>query len=145
MLLAWGDAQTNQLQVHRPEVCYPAFGYEILDSKASALTLASGAVLPVRELVVRRAEHIEQIVYWTRLGDFLPTSVRDQRIDRMRNALAGIVSDGLLARFSQQVVTPNQTAAGLERFAADLIGRLPIHARRVLLGSRLGAAGVQPR
>src|SRR5690242_20670756 len=27
MLIAHGDTQTNDLQLHRPEVCYPAFGF----------------------------------------------------------------------------------------------------------------------
>ena len=29
MMLAHGASQTNDLQLHRPEVCYPAFGYQL--------------------------------------------------------------------------------------------------------------------
>ena len=31
MLLAHGDTQSDDLQLHRPEVCYPAFGFAIFD------------------------------------------------------------------------------------------------------------------
>ena len=34
MLLAHGDTQSNDLQLHRPEVCYPAFGFAISNSTA---------------------------------------------------------------------------------------------------------------
>ena len=27
MLMAHGDVESNELQLHRPEVCYPAFGF----------------------------------------------------------------------------------------------------------------------
>src|SRR5262249_23751861 len=32
MLMAHGDSQSNELQLHRPEVCYPAFGFAIVKS-----------------------------------------------------------------------------------------------------------------
>ena len=138
MLLAYGDTQSNDLQVHRPEVCYPAFGYEILNSAAAAIALSPHAIVPVRRLSVRRQGRIEQIVYWTRLGEFLPTSIRDQRMDRLRNALHGIVADGLLARFSRQAVSLEDPATSLDPFIAELIGAMAREKRKALLGSSLG-------
>jgi EpsI family protein len=137
MLLAYGDAQTNQLQVHRPEVCYPAFGYDILASRPSTLSLAAGVALPVRELTVRRKDRIEQIVYWTRLGDFLPTGVREQRVDRFRNALAGVVPDGLLARFSRAAGSADTSDGEMAAFVSDLIRAVAPARRKALVGSDL--------
>jgi len=137
MLLAWGDTQSNQLQVHRPEVCYPAFGYEILASRPSILPLAAGVTVPVRELTVRRRDRIEQIIYWTRLGDFLPTSVREQRTDRLRDALAGTVPDGLLARFSRATGSVDAADEEMAAFIADLVRAVAPARRKALVGSDL--------
>src|SRR3546814_12247069 len=56
--------------------------------------------MPVRELIAVGPARTESILYWTRVGDALPTSNSAQRLDRLRMAMAGYVPDGLLARFS---------------------------------------------
>jgi EpsI family protein len=137
MLLAWGGTQSNQLQVHRPEVCYPAFGYEILGTSLAGIPLAPSVSLPVRQLTVRRQSRIEQIVYWTRLGDRLPTSLASQRMDRLGNAMAGIVADGLLARFSRGTGPAAVSDLELMALVPELVLAIAPARRKVLVGSAL--------
>jgi EpsI family protein len=137
MLLAWGNTQSNDLQVHRPEVCYPAFGYDILSSEALRLPLSQTASLPLRRITVQRGDRVEQVVYWTRLGEFLPQSVREQRIDRFRTAVTGLVPDGLLARFSRAVASASAPEGPLKNFIPELLAAIPEAQRKVLIGSRL--------
>jgi EpsI family protein len=139
VLLAHGDTQTNELQLHRPEVCYPAFGFEIVSSLVSSLPLGAAA-LPVRQLVARGAGRTEVVVYWTRLGEYLPTSGNEQRLDRFETGLHGYVADGLLARFSIQNLEPNQAFPIVKGFMSEFLKAAAPAGRRALIGTRLAQA-----
>lgn len=101
MLLAThGKTQSDALQLHRPEACYPAVGFAITDRRLERLALAPGLAVPVVHLTARLGERIEDIVYWARIGDDLPQTAAEQRRDKLRAAMAGYVPDGVLMRFS---------------------------------------------
>jgi EpsI family protein len=137
MLLAWGDTQSNQLQVHRPEVCYPAFGYEIQQTRVRTLDFAPGLSMPARMLVVEKSSGSEWICYWTRLGEHFPITAAGQRASRFRDALSGVVTDGLLARFStRSTVEPEPL---LVKLIVDCVMAMDARTRRALIGSA-GAA-----
>ena len=140
VLLAHGDSQTNDLQLHRPEVCYPAFGFEILSNKKAGLNLAQGAVLPVRQLVAASPGRKENIVYWTRLGEFLPASEAEQRADRFQTVLHGYVADGLLARFSLVSEDAASAMSTLGGFITGFIKASNAHQRGALIGTRLAGS-----
>ena len=86
MLLAHGDSQSDDLQVHRPEICYPAFGFALSDNYATSIAVANGVAIPGRHMVATSPDRRETVVYWTRLGEFLPQDHRQQQLDRMRTA-----------------------------------------------------------
>jgi EpsI family protein len=122
MLMAHGDVQNNELQLHRPEVCYPAFGYTLSESTPFQIPLGSVQV-PGRRLVAHSSERQETIAYWTRLGEFFPTTVTEQRLERLQTAMQHYIPDGLLARFS---VEGPDAAAALE-IMTQFIPRLVAH------------------
>jgi EpsI family protein len=62
-LFAYGDTQSDQLQLHRPEVCYPAFGFEVVESKAVDIGLGGGTVIPARRLTARSSLRTEHVAY----------------------------------------------------------------------------------
>ena len=95
VLLAYGDSQTNELQLHRPEVCYPSFGFEISDNEATLIPISGGVTVPGRRLVAQAADRVENIVYWARIGEFLPIICSEQRVDRLKTAISGYIADGL--------------------------------------------------
>ena len=68
MLMAYGSTQSDLLQLHRPETCYPAFGFRIERSAAVRLDIGDRA-LPARELLAVGPARTESILYWTRVGD----------------------------------------------------------------------------
>lgn len=140
VLLAHGDTQSNELQLHRPEVCYPAFGFEISSTRTDMLALSPGALLPARLLVAEAPGRRENIIYWTRLGEFLPTSENEQRLDRIKTALRGVVSDGLLARFS--LVSDDSAGAStiLKAFVTDFVKSIAPAKRAAFVGTRLATA-----
>jgi EpsI family protein len=137
MLLAHGPNQSDELQLHRPESCYPAFGFALSDSQPLTLAIGAGASLPARRFVAEAAGQRECVLYWTRIGDFLPTSSGAQRMARLRSAMEGFVCDGLLARFSGVNADAAPIFATLERFVPDFLGAVAARARPAFIGKQL--------
>lgn len=135
MLLAHGDSQTNDLQLHRPEVCYPAFGFTITNSRRIELPLAASVTLPARRLVATAPERQENIIYWSRLGEFLPTDGAQQRLNRLTTAMHGYVADGLLARFSMLGSEPEAAFTVVAGFIGALVLAVPAKQRLSLIGT----------
>ena len=146
MLLAHGNTQSDDLQLHRPEVCYPAFGFSISDNQAVELGLGGGVAVPGRRLVAVAPEHRESIMYWSRLGEFFPISRGQQHTDRTRASMAGIIADGLLARFSVAGVDPGEAFPAMQGFIPQLVKAVQPAHRAALIGTaltqRLAAAGI---
>jgi EpsI family protein len=136
VLLAHGDSQTDQLQLHRPEACYPAVGYAILSNAAWAIPLPGGVSLPAKRLVASSPDRREHIVYWTRLGEFFPVSDSQQRRDQLMTALGGYIADGLLARFSVVGSDPQSAFKVLQAFIPAMVVATAPGERPALIGTR---------
>jgi EpsI family protein len=134
MMLAYGDTQSNILQLHRPEVCYPAFGFAISQDARMSIPVGEGLLLPSRRLVARAPGRLETILYWTRLGDDLPVDQSEQQMDRLRAAFRGVIPDGLLARFSIAGAEPDLALAELTRFVPALLAAVDPLYRPALIG-----------
>jgi EpsI family protein len=137
MLIAYGDTQSDQLQLHRPETCYPAFGFELANMHQVNIPVGKGALIPARTLTASSDLRTEQIVYWTRIGEYLPSTGREQRWMRLRTELSGIIPDGVLVRISTIGANPAPAFALNRRFAADLLANVSPAARRVLAGTSI--------
>ncbi|WP_405041343.1 exosortase-associated protein EpsI, V-type [Phenylobacterium sp.] len=135
MLLAYGREQTDDLQLHRPEVCYPAFGYALTRNQPFAFPIAKGVEIPARRLLAEADERRESVIYWSRIGEYLPTSGVQQRKDRLEISLQGIIPDGLLSRFSTVTENPNDAWRVLETFIPGLLASISPAFRNVLIGT----------
>jgi EpsI family protein len=136
LLAAYGDTQSDLLQLHRPEVCYPAVGFSLTSSQAGKVRLNENTDLPVRRVVATMEGRNENITYWTRLGETLPQSEHDQRMARFKNALHGYVADGILVRCS----IVGESAACfqiLDNFIPRLLDAVPAKGRSAFIGSGL--------
>jgi EpsI family protein len=121
LVIAYGDTQSDRLQLHRPEICYTAIGFEVGGSRKVAVGMPGGEDVPMRALVARNSQRIEPILYWTRIGDFLPTSATEQRNAKIRTALQGYVADGVLVRMSTVAEPTPEVFAELEAFSREMI------------------------
>lgn len=134
LVMAYGSGQNGALQVHRPEICYPASGYKLTRTERYDLPLDNGKQLPARTFTAESDTRVEQVLYWSRIADFLPTGWADQRIAIMRENLAGYIPDGLLVRIS--IASSDRDAAmdGLERFCRALLDAAGPDGSRKLVG-----------
>lgn len=133
LLIAYGNTQSDTLQLHRPEVCYPAFGFTIAENEPARFDLGHGSVIPGRNLVATSPGREERISYWTRVGEYLPTSNSEQREMKFRIALSGIIPDGVLVRISNMRSDDAEGFGLNERFAADLLNAVPAAVRPALI------------
>jgi EpsI family protein len=140
MLIAYGDTQSDQLQLHRPEVCYPAFGFNVIHSAPASLAIRPEIVIPGRMLTAVSQARTEQIAYWTRIGEALPQSGPEQRSAKLDDALAGIIPDGVLVRISNVEADADSGFALNQKFAGALLGGMVPAGRPALIGSRLSRA-----
>lgn len=144
MLAAHGDSQSNELQLHRPEVCYPAFGFALLESQPVQLPLAQKVTLPGRRMIAESSQQKQAVIYWTRLGETFPVTVAEQRFARLNSALHRYIPDGLLARFSIAGVDMEASFANMRAFISELVMQVAPADRGVLVGTeRAQALGTQ--
>ena len=144
MLMAHGDTQSNELQLHRPEVCYPAFGFELSENTQVQLRLPGDVAIPARQLVANAPGRRETVIYWSRLGEFLPVDGTQQQLARLRTAFDGYIADGLLARFSALGPEPALALTVLERFIPALVMSVPEYNRSALIGTSRARAIAAP-
>ena len=138
LLATYGVNQSDGLQLHRPESCYPAVGFAIVGRILQQLTIAPGISIPVVWLTAKLADRTEDIVYWTRLGNDLPQSAAEQREARLKAAIAGYTGDGVLVRASvvRTVVGPQH--ARVAEMLRDAILAVKPSLRSALVGSGIG-------
>lgn len=136
ILAAYGDTQSDLLQLHRPEYCYPAVGFNLTMSKPSTVSLGPGSTLPVRRVVAEMQDRKETIVYWTRMGEALPQSANEQRTTRLTTSMQGVIPDGILFRMSMGG-EPEHAFATLDRFVPDFLRAVQPKFRKAFVGTKL--------
>ena len=131
--IAYGSDQSDTMSVHKPEVCYPAQGFEVLQKQKGILQVA-GANMPVVRLVARQKNRIEPITYWITVGNQMVTGGLDRKLAQMRYGLTGTVPDGMLFRVSSIEPDVSRAYASHERFIGELHASLDETRRAVLYG-----------
>jgi EpsI family protein len=135
LLMAYGSSQGGMLQIHRPEICYPASGFRLTETRVTSIPLPGDRAVASRSFTGRSDTRTEQVLYWTRIGNMLATSWEGQRVAIVRNNLAGSVPDGLLVRLSTVSDDASQSQETLKRFARTMLIEMPVARRRMLIGS----------
>lgn len=97
--IAYGGDQSDAMQVHKPEVCYPAQGFQILKNSNDVFSTGNGSI-PVKRLVATLGERIEPITYWTTVGDNVAVTGLKWKLYQLKYGLTGKIPDGLLFRVS---------------------------------------------
>lgn len=100
MLIAYNYMQDGVLQLHRPEFCYAAGGYQLTSTLPVELALAPGREIPAKAFSAISATRTEQVLYFTRLGDSFPRDWVDQRASVLWANLKGEIPDGAMMRVS---------------------------------------------
>lgn len=97
--VAYGGDQSDATRAHRPEVCYPAQGFQIIANQTAVIPTATHS-LRVRQLVAKAGGRVEPISYWVMVGEYLVLSGTEQKLAQLRYTTGGVVPDGMLVRVS---------------------------------------------
>lgn len=97
--IAYGGDQSDNLAVHKPEVCYYVQGFEITKSFSDELNTQYGK-FPIKRLLAIKGNRTEPITYWITVGDKIVSPGMEQKLQQIRYGLTGSVPDGMLVRIS---------------------------------------------
>lgn len=128
--IAYGKNQSDALQVHKPEVCYPAQGFALLGQRWVVLRLDDTTV-PAKQVNTRLGNRPEPLTYWTVVGDTLINGGNSKKLVEMKYALNNRIPDGMLVRVSS--IDPDTPAANerQRQFAAAMVHAIaPEHRTR---------------
>lgn len=132
--IAYGGDQNDMMQVHKPEICYTAQGFQITESHDAVLRSGQGQI-GVRELLAVKGARQEPITYWVTIGNTVTVNPLQWRIERIRYGLTGVVPDGLLFRVSSLGEQPAQAYALQRRFIDALMQAVTPETRARLMGT----------
>lgn len=131
--VAYGGDQSDATRAHRPEVCYPAQGFQLLSSKDGSIPVI-GRQLRVRQLVSRLGARVEPISYWIVVGDRVALSGTDQKLAQLSFTTRGVIPDGMLVRVSS-IDADSERAFSVQRgFIEQMAQAMPTEARARVLG-----------
>ena len=133
LLVAQSATQSGILQIHRPEFCYTAGGYDLSPSAPHNVAL-QGATLPALSISATRDARTEQIVYWTRIGNHMPMSWPQQRMAVAMDNLRGLIPDAVMVRVSTYGTNQEATLAKIDDFIRTLMASVSPIIRRVFVG-----------
>jgi EpsI family protein len=137
--IAYGGDQSKSLQLHLPEVCYVAQGFQMVKEDEAALATRFGE-LPVKRLVARLHERNEPITYWITIGEHASRAGIQQKLRRLAYGLSGEIPDGMLVRVSTIGADDARAYRIQDRFVADMLGTMAPRDRTRLLGAGLAPA-----
>lgn len=118
--IAYGGDQSRENQVHKPEVCYPAQGFQI-ESIAAGVLEAAANKIPVMRLVASKGPRVEPVTYWIAVGDTVVRGALEQNLARLKYGLTGTVPDGILVRVSTISRDAPRAYAQQQHFVSDLL------------------------
>lgn len=134
LLIAQSAEQTGLLQVHRPEFCYPAGGYSLSPIVPRPIR-GHETNFVVNQLTATIPGRTEQILYWTRVGDSMPSTWSRQRLTIAKDNLNGIIPDAVLVRISTIDTDADGAFTRLSGFIDQLIAAIPAGKQKFLIGS----------
>jgi EpsI family protein len=132
--IAYGGQQSNALQLHLPEVCYTAQGFEMLKASDGLLATRFGQV-PVKRLVARQNARNEPITYWITIGDKAVAAGIRQKLQRLAYGMTGKIPDGMLVRVSTIDADEREAYRVQDAFVGQLLDVLAAKDRARLLGT----------
>ncbi len=133
--IAYGGDQSDSMAVHKPEVCYPAQGFQILKNENGFFSTGAREI-PVRRLVARQGPRIEPITYWTTVGDTVAIKEGLQwKLNQIKYGLTGKIPDGLLFRISSIQADESNAYRMQDEFSRALLGALTPEGKQRIIGA----------
>jgi len=134
-IIAYGESQSDRLQLHHPEVCYTAQGFRVTRPATSKFDWSPDArPIVLTRLVASREDRIEPISYWMRIGYDVTNSNWARNALKLQYGLRGWIPDGALFRVSTVGVSQDASFKLQEKFIRDLLNTVTPETREFMVG-----------
>lgn len=131
--IAYGDDQRDAMDVHYPEVCYPAQGFQSRSARKGQIDTPYGPIRVKRLEMVLGQRH-EPITYWAMIGEHQSLGGIDKKLNEMRYSLNGAIPDGLLFRVSSIGRETEIAYREHDEFVLELLAAVNAESRKRLAG-----------
>ena len=138
--ISYGSDQRDSLQVHKPDVCYPAQGFTVKGTARGTLAVGDQR-LPVTRVEAALGRRNEPITYWTTVGNQVVAGGVHKKLAEMRYGLSGKIPDGLLFRLSSVDDDPQRAYVMQQQFANDLLRSTTPEGQKRLFGTTTQGSG----
>jgi len=134
--IAYGGTQQEGMNTHRPEICYPAQGFELISSRLENFMLL-GRKVPLHRVITKMGQRNEPISYWLVIGDEPTEFGLKHKLTTLKYGITGRIPDGMLVRVSsidrdeqhayrlQDMFINTMLSALSEKDQTRLLGSLP--------------------
>lgn len=139
--LAYGSQQRQEIKIHRPELCYPAQGWQVKSLKPVVFpvkTVSSPEGVTGFRMVAKQnnGAGLEMVSYWIRIGNSYSDSAWKTRMAIVKEGLQGHMTDGVLVRVSQRTsenLVSDEAFKRQEQFAAQLVAATSTEGKTLLI------------
>jgi EpsI family protein len=132
--VAYGGRRNQGMDIHRPEICYPAQGLAIRQDTRETVFRFEQQALALKRLVAGTGARNEPISYWLVIGNSVASFGYGHRLALLKYGLTGHVPDGMLVRVSSIDDDDAQAWARQDVFLRDMLAALAPDFRRRILG-----------
>jgi EpsI family protein len=98
--LAYGKDQSDGHDIHKPDLCYPAQGFSIVEQSQIPLVLDAHRNFPVQYMMARKNERVEPMIYWTTAGNFTYRNKFEKKVIGFKYSRDDLIPDGMILRAS---------------------------------------------
>lgn len=124
--IAYGNDQRDSMQLHYPEICYPAQGFQLRSNKTVELQLGASSI-PARRLeTVLGNQRYEPVTYWTVIGETAVRGGVNKKFAEMHYGFRDLIPDGLLFRVSTIDRDTPAAYAVQDKFVTALLSAVPV-------------------
>lgn len=131
--IAYGEDQSDTNQVHLPDVCYPAQGFQIKISEKGLLETSYGNI-KVKRMLTYMGNRIEPLTYWTTVGGLVVSGGTETKLAQLRYGFRSITPDGLIFRVSSITSDAEYAYKVQEEFVSKLLKSMTAEQRSRVAG-----------
>ena len=121
LMVAYGESQSDRLQLHHPEVCYTAQGFRVTKPSTTKFDWSPRASRSRHAARGAREDRLEPISYWMRIGYDVTNSNWARNRLKLEYGLRGWIPDGALFRVSTIGIPPDKSCKVQDKFIRDLL------------------------
>lgn len=131
--IAYGEDQSDTKQLHLPDVCYPAQGFQVRESKRGEIKTNFGTI-PVKRLFTVMGARNEPLTYWTTVGNQVVLGGYETKKVQLFYGFSGYIPDGLIFRVSNITNEKEEAYLLQEQFVNSLLNQLSKTTRERIAG-----------